>query len=305
MLEPSFDVDAVITYVDVSDPLWKQSFIEYSGSINTENNCRYRQWDTLKYIFRGIEQCMPWIRKVHLIVSQPSQVPDWLDTTNEKLNIVYHKDIIPDQLLPTFNTNQIELFLYSIKGLSEHFIYFNDDMFPINLSNKFDFFTYDGKIKMPLKPFYKWNGMMCTMLSNNIAMLCKYQPGFKGYEHPHSAYPLIKSLFSEFINNEYYEILNIFSNSRLRTNKDITLHIISEYCALMHWVENSPISFQYVGLSNRMSFPTDSDASIICFNDTEKLTYAFNIIKSKVNRFLNIKLPNKSSYESVCTGKSK
>ena len=35
---------------------------------------------------------------------------------------------IPEEILPTFNSHAIELHMHKIKGLSEHFVYFNDDM---------------------------------------------------------------------------------------------------------------------------------------------------------------------------------
>jgi len=60
------------------------------------------------------------------------------------INIVLHEDIIPEKYLPTFNSTTIEMFLCKIKGLSEHFIYFNDDMFPVMPHSMNDFFI-DGK----------------------------------------------------------------------------------------------------------------------------------------------------------------
>ncbi|WP_407192009.1 hypothetical protein [Citrobacter freundii] len=32
------------------------------------------------------------------------QIPSWIDTKNKKLNIVFHKDFIPEEYLPTFNS---------------------------------------------------------------------------------------------------------------------------------------------------------------------------------------------------------
>ena len=84
---------------------------------------------------------MPFIRTVHLVVSNVEQVPKWLD--QRKVNVVLHKGIIPEILLPTFNSTTIEMFLCRIPGLSEHFIYSNDDMFAINPMTVDDFFK-DG-----------------------------------------------------------------------------------------------------------------------------------------------------------------
>ncbi len=61
-----------------------------------------------------------------------------------KLHIVKHEDYIPKEFLPAFNSHVIEMYLHRIKGLSERFVYFNDDMFMIRPLCQTDFFK-DGK----------------------------------------------------------------------------------------------------------------------------------------------------------------
>lgn len=85
---------------------------------------------------------MPFIRNVYLVVSGESQIPDWID--RDEINVVLHRDIIPESLLPTFNSTTIEMYLHRIDGLSEHFIYSNDDMMPMNRMRAEDFFTDEG-----------------------------------------------------------------------------------------------------------------------------------------------------------------
>ena len=120
-------MDIVITYVNGLDPIWQQEYAKHTNTPILEK--RFRDWGTLKYLFRGIETNMPFIRKVHLVVSGESQVPKWLN--REQVNVVLHKDIIPAQLLPTFNCNPIEMHLHNIADLDEEYIYFNDDIFPL------------------------------------------------------------------------------------------------------------------------------------------------------------------------------
>ena len=133
-------MDAVITYVDGNDPVWKQDY-EKTTNVPVMQK-RFRDWGTLKYLLRGIECRMPFIRNVYLVVSHPSQVPDWADCEN--LKVVLHKDIIPAEFLPTFNCNPIEMHLHRIPGLDEEYLYFNDDMFPVGDCRPEDFFR-DGK----------------------------------------------------------------------------------------------------------------------------------------------------------------
>ena len=70
-------------------------------------------------------------------------LPEWLNTNHPKLHIVKHEDYIPEKFLPTFSSHVIELNLHRIKGLSEQFVYFNDDMFLTAPVKQTDFFK-DG-----------------------------------------------------------------------------------------------------------------------------------------------------------------
>ena len=59
-------IDLVLPWVDGSDPLWLAEKNKYD--INHEvSKVRYESWDNLQYIFRGIEQYMPWIHKVFFV----------------------------------------------------------------------------------------------------------------------------------------------------------------------------------------------------------------------------------------------
>ena len=92
-----------------------------------------------------VRQNMPWINKIYLLLSNKEQIIPSLLPSN--VEIVYHKDFIPGQFLPTFNSTTIEMFLWNIKGLSEKFIYANDDMLPTGELKPSDFF-YGDKIRI-------------------------------------------------------------------------------------------------------------------------------------------------------------
>ena len=136
-------IDFVIPWVDGNDKEWQKERAKYSDKKEEDFNAvRYRDWENLKYWFRGVEQYAPWVNKVYLITY--GHLPEWLDTTNPKLVIVNHKDYIPEKYLPTFSSHPIELNMHRIKGLSEKFVYFNDDMFIVGNVSKDDFFK-NGK----------------------------------------------------------------------------------------------------------------------------------------------------------------
>lgn len=125
------EIDFVIIWVDGSDPEWLAEKAKYAPPADTDNRPeRYRDWGLLPYWFRGVEKFAPWVRKVHFVTW--GHIPKWLNTDHPKLNIVRHDEYIPEKYLPTFSSHTIELNLHRINGLSENFVYFNDDMFLIS-----------------------------------------------------------------------------------------------------------------------------------------------------------------------------
>ena len=132
-------IDFVITWVDGNDPVWRADKAKYSDAGADSGASRYRDWDQLKYWFRAIEKNAPWVNKIHFVTY--GHLPEWLDTSNPKLNIVNHKDFIPEEYLPVFNSTAIEAHLHRIKGLSEQFVYFNDDMYLMKPCRETDFFV--------------------------------------------------------------------------------------------------------------------------------------------------------------------
>ena len=128
------DIDFVVTWVNMDDPEWQNEFAKYSGNSNNTKNgvskARFRDYGFLKYWFRGIEKFAPWVRKIHFVTS--GQKPEWLDENNPKIHLVNHKDFIPAEFLPTYNSVVIERYMYRIPGLADHFVYFNDDFYIIN-----------------------------------------------------------------------------------------------------------------------------------------------------------------------------
>lgn len=132
-------IDFVIMWVDGNDPKWQKEKSKYNPDSNADGSIyRYRDFNLLKYWFRGVEKFAPWVNKIHFVTW--GHVPDWLDTNNKKINIVRHEDFIPKEYLPTFNANTIELNLHRIKNLSDNFVLFNDDVYLIKKTKKSDFF---------------------------------------------------------------------------------------------------------------------------------------------------------------------
>lgn len=136
-------IDFVITWVDGNDPVWQKEREKYKGRDTGDSRPeRYRDWNLLKYWFRGVEAFAPWVNQIHFVTY--GHLPPWLNTNHPKLHIVRHEDFIPSEYLPTFSSRTIDFNLHRIKGLAEQFVYFNDDMFLTAPASPSLFFS-DGK----------------------------------------------------------------------------------------------------------------------------------------------------------------
>ena len=126
------DIDLVYLWVDGNDPEWlarKNAFLPADKQVDPQaaGECRYAENDELRYSLRSVELYAPWVRRIYIVTDD--QTPAWLDTSNPRIRVVSHREIMPAEILPVFNSTVIELFLARIPGLSEHFLYANDDMF--------------------------------------------------------------------------------------------------------------------------------------------------------------------------------
>jgi hypothetical protein len=128
-------VDIVYTWVDGADPEWARAKAQaweliHPGGLHefAANEARYQSHDELRYSLRSVDYFAPWANHIYLVTA--GQVPAWLDTTNPRLTVVDHREIFTNPaVLPTFNSHAIEAQLHRIPGLSEHFLYLNDDVF--------------------------------------------------------------------------------------------------------------------------------------------------------------------------------
>ena len=148
------DIDLVYLWVDGNDPVWltkKNEFLPADRQVDPQvaGECRYVENDELRYSLRSVEKFAPWIRRVYIVTDD--QTPAWLDTSNLRIRVVSHREIMPAEILPVFNSCTIELFLPRIPGLAEHFLYANDDMFFSRPVDPGFFFDWQGRPIVRLK----------------------------------------------------------------------------------------------------------------------------------------------------------
>ncbi|KAF5294321.1 hypothetical protein FQR65_LT10774 [Abscondita terminalis] len=122
-------IDVVYTWVNGSDPHFKHNLFKYL-KLNVTQDYSHQRFDDkyeLKFSLRSLEKYAPWVRHVYIVTN--GQIPYWLNLDCEKVSLVSHEEIFLDTFdLPTFSSPAIESHLHRIPGLTNRFIYFNDDI---------------------------------------------------------------------------------------------------------------------------------------------------------------------------------
>lgn len=325
-------IDFVITWVDGADPEWLKEKQHYLPDTDTDLR-RFRDWELLKYWFRGVEKFAPWVNKVHFITW--GHLPEFLNIDHPKLNIVNHEDYLKEDYLPTFNSNAIELSMYKIKDLSEHFVYFNDDTFIIKDVSMNDFFEKglpkDVAILNPIIP--KNYDTISGVMLNNIGVINQnfsFRSSFKnnwtkwlnlkykrllplnflfqpwssvvGLYQQHLPASFLKSTMEEVWNLEY-DVLHETSKRKERDNKqDVNQWLFKEWLIMQGKFQPRNIDFgKYIMIEDMDSIEKfkkakrRSTTKVVCINDHVENNLD-NIIKETKDEFEDI-LNEKSKFE--------
>lgn len=338
-------IDFVVTWVNVLDEEWNEAYRqkkeEYCTRTDRDKTLRadgrkerYRDWGLLKYWFRGVEKHAPWVRKVHFVTY--GQLPEWLEKENPKLHVVRHEDYVPKEYLPTFNSNVLELYLHKIEGLSERFVYFNDDMFLVGKTAPEDFFRKGKPCDMlAFQPVVAnpSNPIMSQTLLNNSLVLSKYftkrenvkrQPGkyfkigypplyfwynllelsfprYTGFYTVHGPSPFCKSAFTEVWEKEG-ELLRQVSLNRFRSAGDVTQYLFREWQKLSGNFEpvNLHRFFEYheIGDNNKrlLKAMKEQKHRVLCINDGF-ISRDEQAVQSELCAAFERILPERSSFE--------
>uniref|UniRef100_A0A8C9UVG5 N-acetylglucosamine-1-phosphotransferase subunits alpha/beta n=1 Tax=Spermophilus dauricus TaxID=99837 RepID=A0A8C9UVG5_SPEDA len=107
--------------------LWDLSAISQSKQDEDVSASRFEDNEELRYSLRSIERHAPWVRNIFIVTN--GQIPSWLNLDNPRVKIVTHQDVFRNlSHLPTFSSPAIESHIHRIEGLSQKFIYLNDDV---------------------------------------------------------------------------------------------------------------------------------------------------------------------------------
>ncbi len=256
------DIDFVILWVDGSDPEWRAEKAKYNPDFKvSDGEERYREWGLMPFWFRSVEKFAPWVRKIHFVTW--GHLPEWLNTEAPKLNIVRHEDYMPKEVLPVFNSHALEVGLHRIPGLSEKFVYFNDDTFLLNHVKPSDFFIGNKVVDMmAFRPVgaNRVNPIQSIIHINNSLLLSKhfdkranikkqpyvyFKPGyplkywiynfvellfplFTGFYSLHQPAPYFKRTFKKVWSKEG-ELLKEVQTHRFRDPSDVNQYIFREW----------------------------------------------------------------------------
>ena len=241
-------IDVLWTYVNGSDAIWLSMLKESSKKFDPR---RYREYDSLKYSMRSVYQNLKFAKHWFVLLSSIAQIPTFLNLTKIKqirqnntitmtldnvngfegsdvqIHFVFHDQIFPQiSFLPTFNSNGIESSFAFIPGLSECFVYMNDDFF-INrpLSPNF-FIQNDGKLNLYKSSLVAPSAVNTGEWHNSITTSNGLLDSIFGYRRrnyiTHNCYFFRKSILQEL--NDKFKINHSLSRfHKLRNRGDIAI----------------------------------------------------------------------------------
>jgi len=327
-------IDFVVTWVDGNDKKWQEektkTLKEYKNIDIDDREIRYRDYDILRYWFRGVEKYAPWVNKIYFITC--GHLPKWLNTNNDKLVVVKHSDYMPKDALPTFNSNSIELLIHKIDGLEEQFVLFCDDLFIIDKVKERDFFRNglpcNTMSLMPVIPLKKhdYNKVIFNNMSlinkhfdfnkwkkDNLFKILSFKQGkylaktlpfllydkFPGFGNYHIYVAYLKSTFKEVWEKEN-DILSKTVYSKFRNNVFNISHFVCNYWQFA--------SGKYVQHSYKFGINLDINDKrvpeiikkqkykMICLADNDDIEN-FNEVQKLLKNSFDVILPDKSSFE--------
>ncbi len=313
------EIDLVYTWVDGDDEKWidkKLQFLDTNFKNKVHHSSvsenRYKSRDELKYSLRSVQKYFSGYRKIFIVTD--NQKPKWLKES-KNLIIIDHKEIFPNKdVLPVFNSHAIEANLHNIEGLSEHYLYLNDDIIFGRSVDISIFFPQKGKISIfpsnqtyiPFGEVSKNSLPVDTAAINTRTLLDREGIGYAINKFKHTPLPQIKSKLIE-LEALFPTEISVTRSSRFRQPSDlsITSSLLFNYAYLKHDAYKNPINYAYINLDthhyefslNKSTTASENDRpDVFCVNDGDG---NLNHDEIKVNfiKIMNNFLPIKSKFE--------
>lgn len=317
LFEVTFPIDVVYTWVDGTDPEWisrkratLDALVGEEMSDDAAADLRFIAHDELRHSLRSLEQYAPWVRHVYIVTDR--QRPDWLRNDDPWVTVVDHTEIAPPgTALPTFNSQAIEANLHRIEGLSENFLYFNDDVFLSSPVSPELFFSPNGIASMYLSRAKVANGapVLGEPASDSagknaraiVDEVCGRRVARKLF---HTPFPLRRSVSFE-IENRWPDVVQKTRQSSFRRLEDVTLSgaLHMNYAYATGRAVTRGIRYRYVNIgSESCAKKLDSlfqDRHILqtfCLNEASQ-ELPPEEVDSLVRTFLAKRFPDTGSFE--------
>lgn len=310
-------IDIVVNWLNGADDNWLVKYNNYVKSISTGDKSitRFREWDIFKFFLRSIEKNCPWFNQIVICVFDEHQIPSWLNVKNPKLKIIYHKDVMPSSVFPTYNGLAACSYLLMNGKFSNNFIYCNDDQFFIKPMQTTDFFRNNVCVKYceleprDLSPYFKLKDVWCSLMKNTVLYKERITGNPSHYYMRHLPSSFHKLDFEEFYKKYGKDIDAEYSkyNSKIRQASNIVVESVVDYIQLdkKDFIQDDTFkeTTALIDLKDEPNwheiFTAFSTKKMICLNDhvhTQNIE-KFNDIKNKLHKILSAIFPEKSSFE--------
>ena len=264
---PPFPIDVVFT--------WAGEHVKI--------DMRQRDNSELKFSLRSVVEYLPWINKIFIVMNSLA-VPSWFsENYGNKVILLDHDKIFTDEIptdRPVTNSNSIESALTNIEGLSEHFIYFNDDVFVTNYLPYTYFFTTQGEaLVQQLKE---------QDINNSIAPF--KTPAFCKGNYPHVPYPFRKSAFNKFkaLYLDYYAMIRKTKTRKTACCPQCSTFKLPCNCQQFHGI------FANFMIKNGYGYPATRVYDVGVKNIKQKLSYInhtnFSVLSTLTREDLHVTL---------------
>lgn len=315
--EVDFPIDIVYTWVDGSDPAWCERRSRVLEDLdlpalneNAHIEARFKNRDELRYSLRSVASFADFVRHVWIVTDD--QVPVWLDVSNPRLTVVSHKDIFGDRgRLPTFNSHAIESRLHHIDGLTEHYVYLNDDMFfgrrvvpeRFFLSNGLSVF-YPSTALMGLGAASKEVEPVDAAAKNGRDLIRRRFGRVVSQKFRHAPYPQRRSVLFA-MEAEFTEEFECTAGAQLRSPTDLAVasSLYHYYAYLTGSAARGSLTSSYVdlgapGLERRLAAILERrDVDACCLNDTGGSSEEPEVEQRLVEEFFDRYFPAKCEFE--------
>lgn len=317
----TFPIDVVYTWVDGTDKAWQRARAEALGvadpaafTENAASDARFLDHDELRYSLRSLEKYAPWVNHIWIVTA--GQVPAWLNLDHPKVTVVDHRDIwSPEGILPTFNSHAIEAHLHRIEGLSEHFLYFNDDVFLGRPCDPELFFEANGLEHIFLSAAKVAEGpatpgeIASDAAGKNARRLIEEITGRRiRRKFFHAPYALRRDVSYE-LEERFRDVVVQTARSVFRRSTDVTMAgaLHAYYAHATSRAVQGQIRYRYVNIGASNAGDQLSDLlrarsfDVFCLNDVGVADSPYTVDKS-VRTFLERYFADVSSYEVAVGG---